>query len=319
MRRNEIRNLPDTTRRGGFTLIELIVVIAIIAALAALTAGATLKFLGSQQIANTKSTLDRTQSQLNKAWSKVKDQAYREQMPSAVNAWILANLAGNDANAQGRARVIYVKLKLRQAFPMNFNEALNPAPLPPLPAYTTYLTNQLGITGSTGANYESSACLLMALQRGVSGAGIEPSDLTKGGATGSAVTPNGSTLTFLTDASGTPLFFTRVPVGSPFLNPNPYPGGGQPGANDPLDPQGYLQLGNWATMVGPSGQFGTVFTALTQQQLASTNCSYNQAPMLCSAGLDKQLYTNSVTFSPLPAATPPPADGTYGDDLFSTP
>ena len=102
MRRNEIRNLPDTTRRGGFTLIELIVVIAIIAALAALTAGATLKFLGSQQIANTKSTLDRTQSQLNKAWSKVKDQAYREQMPSAVNAWILANLAGNDANAQGR-------------------------------------------------------------------------------------------------------------------------------------------------------------------------------------------------------------------------
>ena len=40
-----------------------------------------------------------------------------------------------DANASNRVRVIYIKLKQRQAFPMTFDEALNPSPLPPQPAH----------------------------------------------------------------------------------------------------------------------------------------------------------------------------------------
>ena len=116
-------------------------VIAIIAALMALSASAVMKFMGVQQNNNTQSTLDRTQSQLGKAWSKVKDEANkRTDFPAAIEPWIRTNLAGNDANATGRMRVIYMKLKLRQAFPMNFNEAVNPSPLPPLQAYATYLT-----------------------------------------------------------------------------------------------------------------------------------------------------------------------------------
>jgi Tfp pilus assembly protein FimT len=194
--------------RASFKLIELLVVIAIIAALMALSASAVIKFLGSQEEANTKATFNKVQSQLNKAWSKVKDEAYKAPMTEIVPAnavppptpstntagkWIQANLAGTDANATNRTRALYVKLKLRQAFPMNFAEALNvpytnpelanwdlstavPAsPLPALPAYQTYL-GSMGITGSsaTTASYESSVCLLMALQRGVSGAGINP-------------------------------------------------------------------------------------------------------------------------------------------------
>ncbi len=146
MRRKETHNLPQR-RRDAFTLIELLVVIAIIAALVALSASAVIKFLGSQQQANTQSTLDRTQAKLNVAWSKLKDTAWHETIDPTVDAWIRQNLAGNDANATLRVRVIYVKLRQRQVFPMSFNEALNKpvmygippkpiqSPLPPLPAY----------------------------------------------------------------------------------------------------------------------------------------------------------------------------------------
>lgn len=298
MRRRDSRIRSGAPGRAAFTLVELMVVIAIIAALMALTAGAVIKYQESQVLANTRSTLDKTQSQLNKAWSKVKDQAYGETIPPAIQSWIQTNLSGNDANSVGRTRVIYVKLKLRQVFPMNFNEALNPAPLPPLPGYQTYLT-QLGVIGSTGAAYESSACLLMALQRGVSGAGINPEDLTSGGATGMATLPGGQ-MTYLTDAWGQPLYFSRFPTGSPVLNPF----GAQAGNNDPGDPQGYLQTGGWG-----SSAYGVAFSTLTLQTLASGNNSYKLAPSLCSSGPDKQLQANAITFAPVVGS----------DDIFSNP
>ena len=249
-------NRSGKSQRGAFSLVELMVVITIMAALMALTASAVLKFVGVQQTTNTQSTLDRTQSQLARAWSKVKEQAKGEAIPPAVAGWIQANLSGSDANTTGRVRAIYIKLKLRQAFPMNFNEALTPptlpsnnvCPLPPLPGYQTYLTGSLGITGSSAATaaIESSACLLMALQRGVSGAGINPSELTVGGAAGSFQLPLGN-LPYLTDAWGRPIFFTRAPAGNLYLNPinassvaNPYTMSwgpvtcySQPGTNDP--------------------------------------------------------------------------------------
>jgi prepilin-type N-terminal cleavage/methylation domain-containing protein len=308
MRTKTNRNLSRASQRFAFTLIELLVVIAIIAALMALSASAVIKYLGSQQGANTQSTLDRTQSQLNKAWSKVKDQAFRETIPSQVDQWIRPNMAQMPSEPPDtttkRVRVIYVKLKLRQAFPMTFAEALNPAPLPPLAAYQTYLTN-LGVAPNTPyGNFESSACLLMALQRGVSGAGVDPSDLTRGGATGNATLPNGN-IAFLTDAWGSPIFFSRFPVGSIALNPN----GAQPGANDPGDPEGLLQTPNWAQTSGASGPYGTVFTNLTLQQLAPTNSSYKLAPLLASAGPDKTPQFNPITFQPTPGS----------DDLFSNP
>lgn len=305
--------------RRGFTLVELLVVVTIIAALAALSASAVMKFIEVQQNNNTQSTLDRTQGELSKAWSKVKDQAYKEAIPSNVASWIQSNLAQlpNEPpdNTARRVRVLYVKLKLVQAFPMNFNEALNPTPLSPLPAYVTYLNN-LGITASSGAVYESSACLLMALERGVGGAGVDQSALTAGGATGSVTTPSGGNLPYLTDAWGRPIYFSRVPVGSPSLNTNPYPGGGQPGANDPMDPQGLLQAKNWPTTKGPSGQtYGQLFTNLTQQQLAGVNSSYKIAPMVASGGPAN--WTKSPgqpPFDPVTFANNPSSGA-----LFSTP
>jgi hypothetical protein len=146
----------------------------------------------------------------------------------------------------------------------------------------------------------------MALKRGVSGAGIDPSDLTKGGATGSAQSPNLGNIEFLADAWGQPIYFARFPVGSMILNPT----GALPGANDPGDPQGFLQAPNWANTSGPSGLFGTVFTNLTLQQLAPPgNFSFKLAPLLASSGPDKTPQFNTITFQP-----------TLGsDDLFSNP
>jgi type II secretory pathway pseudopilin PulG len=323
-------------RRGGFTLVELMIVITIIIALMALTASAIFKYLGSQQSSNTQSTLDRTQSQLGRAWSKVKDDARNAAMSetpyiptgsglpykgeTTVGQWIQTYLASNatnpsDPNVTKRKRVIYIKLRLRQAFPMNFNEAVNPAPLPPLQGYVQYLKN-LGISGSSTstAPYESSACLLMALQRGAGGAGINPSELTAGGAAGNYAAALGS-LPYLTDAWSRPIYFTRVPVGSALLNPTPYPGGGQSGANDPLDPEGLLNAGGWASSVGKITPQGTLFVALTQQQLAGGDSSFKQAPMLASGGPDNWMKPGgALPFHPVTFAETP-----GGGALFSNP
>jgi prepilin-type N-terminal cleavage/methylation domain-containing protein len=309
MRKRTLCDLPRSSGRASFTLIELLVVIAIIAALMALSASAVIKFLGSQEEANTRATFDKTQSQLNKAWSKVKDQANKETIPPAVDQWIRTNLAQLPNEAfdvtTGRVRVIYIKLKQRQAFPMNFTEALTPptlppnnvCPLPPLPAYTTYL-GSLGISASTGSPYESSACLLMALQRGVSGAGVNPDDLSRGGATGSVQLAGGKNLPYLTDAWGQPIYFARFPTGRITA---------QAGANDPGDPQGFLQTPSWGT------KYGQAFTLVTQQGLAPSNSSFKLAPLLASTGQDRARTFDLSTFAPLSAANG------YGDDLFSGP
>jgi prepilin-type N-terminal cleavage/methylation domain-containing protein len=342
-------NRSGRVERGAFTLVELMVVITIMAALAALTASASLKFITVQQTSNTQSTLDRVQSQLAKAWSKVKDDARQAPMTEATNGpgilalglpynpmtdgtvkdWILKHLSTPDANTSARTRVIYTKLKLMQAFPMSFKEAFNPAPLPPLPAYVTYL-NSMGITIATPPTpYESSACLLMALQRGVSGAGIDPSQLTTGGAAGSF-----GSLPYLTDAWGRPIFFTRAPAGNLYLNPstptsvaNPYPllpwsvqtgipvtCYSQPGANDPGDPQGLLNTGTWGAT------YGLNFYIVTAQVIAGPNAlgqptSYKLAPLVASGGpTDWTKPGQFLPFDPVTFYTTPGSDA-----LFSTP
>ena len=337
MRRREMRYLHGCGRRSAFTLMELMVVIFIIVTLMALSAGAVIKFMAVQQRSNTQTTLDRTQAKVNKAWSAVKDQAFMEPIPAITQSLILQpappwpGLAGNDTLATDRMRVIYVKLRMRQVFPMNFCEALNVpyysqslgmlVPSSPVPALTTYQTylNNLGINqayltslGCTSPTYqpqpyESSACLLMALQRMQSGTGVDASDLISGGATGHADTPTGGGIPYLTDAWAQPIRFARHPTGSILLNPN----GAQPGNNDLGDPQGYLSSGTWA--YGNNQACRNVFFSLVLQQPARQNVptlSFKLAPMLVSAGPDRNLTTDPVTFA---------QQTTDSDDLFSTP
>jgi prepilin-type N-terminal cleavage/methylation domain-containing protein len=291
-----MRRTDSIPRRSGFTLVELMIVITIILALMALSASAVMKVMTVQANNTTQTTLDKVQSLLNRQWSAAKDQALKEAIPANVQTYITTNLAGTDANATLRVRVIYVKLRMRQLFPMSFNEALNPAPLPPLQGYVTYLGN-LGITGSLPAygsyqayphNFESSACLLMALQTAQGGGGSGTSDIGGGGSSSTFGLPtSGQTISAFVDAWGQPLYFSRVPAGCPAINTPPsnvVPGGGLPGANDPGDPQGYLNAIGWGL-----SSAALTFSNLTLQPLALQNCSYRLLPMVASSGQDKQI------------------------------
>ena len=74
-------------------------------------------------------------------------------------------------------------------------------------SYVNYL-GQFGITASTGANYESAACLLMALQNAQSGGGSGSADIGGGGAPAAFGLSGGQSIRAFTDAWGQPLYFT---------------------------------------------------------------------------------------------------------------
>jgi prepilin-type N-terminal cleavage/methylation domain-containing protein len=249
-------------RRGlpaGFTLIELLVVVAIISALAALTAAATVGVISAQKQSNTELTIQTLMGQLEQQWQAVIAQANQETIPPNV---IL--MAGGD---ERRARVIWIKLRLKQEFPMNFTEALAPwktaldVPVrqnpyigpQDLPAKTSYARALATLTGSTHSpTTESAAMLLLALQQGRKGTTTFGVDNLAG--SGAVADTDNDGVPELVDAWGTPLVFYRWPFGSPLggseLNQsNPDKTGVNSRFQDPVDPHGLLLESNWNNLV----------------------------------------------------------------------
>jgi prepilin-type N-terminal cleavage/methylation domain-containing protein len=280
--------------RPAFTLIELIVVITIIAILVSLSAAATIRFIGVQQRSNTQTTINKVYDRVNTSYKAYRDQFDpRDTIPSAIHDYILTNLANpNDPNAESRARVIYIKMRYKQVFPMNFKEALNPFPLPPLPTYQAYLS-KLGVTASTGAAYESSACLLMALSQAQGGGGVNAEALAGGSSVASFALPSGQSIQAFVDAWGTPLTFARWPTGCTLLNPNGLP---KSGFNDPGDPQGYLAnfVNGWVTS-SYAANYRTLLHNLPTSSPTGTPLSYKLVPMIVSAGPDRKLGLDVIT------------------------
>jgi prepilin-type N-terminal cleavage/methylation domain-containing protein len=268
--------------RPGFTLVELIVVIAIIAILAALTTGAVMRYYSVQQQTNTETVIRKVYGAFERQWQAVIDKASNEKLPpdgpppsdptypysmrGVYETQILPMATGNDPtdpNIPFRARVIWIKARLRQEFPTNYSEIIfasrplyavffgpppanwQPLPLGALPALQVYVNGlsapiQAGFTpGKAPTPAENSACLLMSLtlvNRG--GINLSADDL---GAQAVADTDKDG-LNEIIDGWRVPMMFFRWPVGNfelGALNPAT-PGSRESTFADPQDPNGLL-------------------------------------------------------------------------------
>lgn len=318
-------------RRPAFTLVELIVVVTIIAILVSLSAAAVVRFITAQEISNTRTTVNKVYDRLNTSYKAYRQMFYKEPIPAVYHDWIQNKMAmGNpndsnglyDPNFEARVRVIWVKMRYKQTFPMSFAEALNPAPLPPLPTYQTYLGN-LNITLAMVSNatyqqqtyqsrsnnkptaLESSACLLMALTQAQGGGGVNAEDMAGGQSVASfslvneRQRPIGKTISAFVDAWGNPLTFSRWPTDSALLNPN----GPQKNYNDPGDPQGTLAKFTAPGYLPPSSNpYSALFVQSlhklpTNSDFSGSPYSYYLIPMLVSNGPDKKLGLDPTTLA----------------------
>lgn len=106
-------------RRPGFTLVELLVVMAIIAVLVALIAAGVFAVIPGQTASQTRTVVRGLDKILMAHWNEVIDMAKKESIPAGSNVW---TLAGNDALKTERARVLWIKLRLMEAFPQSLDE-----------------------------------------------------------------------------------------------------------------------------------------------------------------------------------------------------
>jgi prepilin-type N-terminal cleavage/methylation domain-containing protein len=284
------------TQRTGFTLIELLVVIAIIGVLAALTVSATMRLMGSQQETNTQTAMLHVDRALQQAWAKVVNDAKNEDITNATN---VLTLAGSDPR---RARVIWIKLRLMEAFPVTYaecNVANNPLyTLNLIPSTMRKNISSYQRTLNNAAvhpnypNSESSACLLMALSINRGGGAFLNKDILGGNISDT----DGDGVKEIIDGWGTPVFFYRFPAptqtlqwtaqvqqvnpalsnyslgiysGAPaFITPPSSPTFGRGAVfADPLDTEGALMDSNW---FGNAAQFQG--TGLTLRQFFEQLC-----------------------------------------------
>jgi prepilin-type N-terminal cleavage/methylation domain-containing protein len=266
-------------RRCGFTLIELLVVIAIIAILASLAAYAVIAMMGRQQTRNTESTIKTLNKLLQARWSHVIAEARKESPSPAV-----LTLAGGDLE---RAQVIWVKVRLAEAFPMAYKE-MDPAgativntyitaPAKIKPHFTKYRAT-VKVYPATPGPTESSACLLMALKTLQTDAGVSIEDQIKF----AIADTNGDGINELVDAWGNPLAFYRFPWNNAELQAaNPAaPGSRNFKFSDPIDTGGTLL--NWSPPAAWVQQFHPVKNTTTG------NANF-VIPVIVSAGPDGEL------------------------------
>jgi len=234
--------------RDGFTLTELLVVIAIIAILSALGSWGVFAMISSRQKSNTELTIRVVDKLLQNRWAAVIADAKKE-TPSIE----VMNLAGGDAE---RARVIWVKARLVEAFPMTYkdcstdpNTVVNKYILPASRRKTHFNKYQQSLGSLTGgAAGESSACLLAALMT-LQADATSIDDQIK-----YAIAPTDGTnkVNILVDSFGLPLLFQRFTTGGPIQAVNPAaPGSRNFKFADPTDPDGKLLTSGWYNNVPP--------------------------------------------------------------------
>jgi prepilin-type N-terminal cleavage/methylation domain-containing protein len=300
-------NAVSSPRRRGITLVEILVVIAIIGVLSALAAWAAFAVIGGRQRDNTKATMQMLNKLLQDRWKFVIDEAKKEQPSPQV-----LMLAGGDME---RAKVIWIKIRLSEAFPVAYKEMNPEVGVPPttivnlfippdkvkphFKKYQDIMKNaNVVYTAPTGPT-ESGALLLLALSTLQAGAGgVSVNDQLKS----SIADTNHDGIPELVDGWGVSYAFFRFPWNNIDLQ-NSHPAST---ANktypDPVDPTGTLVNKEWYNLhpphssVMPRKQFEQEFHPVTWpfphpagQRLEGCYV----IPVIVSAGRDGKLGLNA--------------------------
>jgi prepilin-type N-terminal cleavage/methylation domain-containing protein len=287
-------------RRSAYTLVEILVVVAILAILTALIVGAVMRTTGSAQVKATTTEINALKRVLTQQWNFVADDARngpKGPTATSVHDWVKNTFAGSDQDSERRLKVIYTKLRLKQAFPQSLAEVLRPSgyaaslDLPPYQPYVAAL-NEMGFTSAnvstTPQPWESAVCLYLALTIGPNGGG-SGGELDKY----SAIVDGNKARGFV-DSWGQPLAFCRWPTASAELNPS----GPTNGTNDTGDPNGYLCENAWLSSATYTGNFQKSLHAIATRGPGSTAGttvprSYKLQPLIVSGGPDRKLGLNT--------------------------
>ncbi len=291
-----IRTERNCPRREGFTLVELLVVIAIIAVLASMVILGVFAMIGNRTKSNTEANVRVLHKMLQTRWAAVIADAKKETPSPAAQS-----LAAFDLE---RARAIWIKVRLAEAFPISFSELESdpkkvvnivntyiPANKlkPHFTKYRTTITAYPAVPGPT----ESSACLLMAL-RTLQADGLAIDDQMKN----AVVDTDGDGIPELIDGWGRPLAFFRFPWNDSALQAaNPTAGNSAAGKySDPTDPFGKLldnkQPSNWYKTTSPVN-FRAIFESTFHPiMVTATNNAYYTTPVIASAGKDGLMMLN---------------------------
>ncbi len=268
--------MTTRTRRGGFTLIELITVIGILALMAAITAAGVSKVRATQMSKVTDQTVTKLQTALDQQWKAACDNAASFKALTASQQDTLINNCPKKDRELAAAALAY--MITRREFPQTLKEAKDDVVGPggvTLKARATFAS----LPSSAANAQEESAILLYAIlaEQANQGMKFNPDDVAQG------MDTNGTSRVFK-DAWGMPIMFVRYASGGAGneLNAAPYINSSTGLSQDPLDPKGKLKANPSVlptTNVFPSGG--------SAAWTASAFDGTNRQPAVISAGANK--------------------------------
>jgi prepilin-type N-terminal cleavage/methylation domain-containing protein len=316
-RRKSVKRQAEKGRKG-FTLIELLVVMTIIAVLVSLVASATMRIIGVQQEKATETVTHKIGSALDKHWKAVIAAANQESFDNDAifPLQVITPLKSLAAGDEQRMRVLWIKLRLKQEFPMSFSEIVNPVPNW-LPAKATYRaaipTDQ---TRWPSLEEQNSACLLLAVSAARGGIITNLEDF-GANAISTAYDPVSRTIAYkiLVDTWNKPIVFCRWPTANQEVdNSNPAKTGiTATKFRDSEDPTGKLLDAAWN-----NANWNTFENGWQLHSIRKNNApyAYYTTPVVWSAGPDRKYGFTTFDYAHLRNMALDDLGATY-DNIYS--